>query len=116
VTLQERVDALRWYHTIDLGGGVVTEGVDNTQVRLAQAHLPASFSGQSVLDIGAWDGFWSFEAERRGAARVVATDYYAWRGTGWGTGQGKAGFCLFSRRAVSPAESATGVGTRRGGH
>jgi tRNA (mo5U34)-methyltransferase len=99
VTLQERVDALRWYHTIDLGGGVVTKGVDDTPVRLTQAHLPASFSGQSVLDIGAWDGFWSFEAERRGAARVVATDYYAWRGVGWGTGQGKAGFEL-ARQAL----------------
>jgi tRNA (mo5U34)-methyltransferase len=47
-----------------------------------------------VLDIGAWDGFFSFEAERRHAARVVATDHYAWHGTGWGTGQGKAGFQL----------------------
>jgi tRNA (mo5U34)-methyltransferase len=27
-----------------------------------------------VLDIGAWDGFFSFEAERRGAKRVVAYD------------------------------------------
>ena len=55
-----------------------------------------------MLDIGAWDGFFSFEAERRGAARVVAADYYAWHGIGWGTHQGKAGFtlareCLASR-------------------
>lgn len=34
--------------------------------------------GKSVLDIGAWDGFYSFEAERRGAARVVALDKYVW--------------------------------------
>jgi tRNA (mo5U34)-methyltransferase len=31
-----------------------------------------------VLDIGAWDGFFSFEAERRGAKRVVALDHYVW--------------------------------------
>jgi tRNA (mo5U34)-methyltransferase len=36
--------------------------------------LPASLGGLSVLDIGAWDGFFSFEAERRGARRVVAYD------------------------------------------
>lgn len=92
--LKARADALRWYHTIDLGGGIVTRGVDDTPIRLAQIRLPADLSGKSVLDIGAWDGFFSFEAERRGARRVVATDYYAWRGTGWGTGQGKAGFEL----------------------
>ena len=89
--LQARVDALRWYHSIDLGGGVVTRGVDDTPVRLARLDLPPSFAGLTVLDIGAWDGFFSFEAERRGAARVVAADYYSWHGGGWGT---KAGFEL----------------------
>jgi tRNA (mo5U34)-methyltransferase len=92
--LQGQVDALRWYHTIDLGHGVVTQGVDNSPERLARARLPASLAGRSVLDIGAWDGFFSFEAERRNAARVVAADHYAWHGTGWGTGRGKAGFEL----------------------
>ena len=89
--LRARVDAIRWYHSIDLGHGVVTRGTDDTPYRLARLNLPDSFSGQSVLDIGAWDGFFSFEAERRGAARVVAADYYSWHGTGWGT---KAGFTL----------------------
>src|SRR5688572_2733226 len=89
--LQSRVSALRWYHTLDLGGGVVTQGVDDTPLRLARLDLPASLAGRTVLDIGAWDGFFSFEAERRGAARVVASDYYSWHGTGWGT---KAGFEL----------------------
>ena len=90
--LQARADALRWYHTIDLGQGVVTRGVDNSPERLARLQLPADLSGRSVLDIGAWDGFFSFEAERRHASRVLATDDYVWHGTGWGTGQGKAGF------------------------
>ena len=89
--LQQRVDGLRWYHTIDLGHGVRTHGIDDSPLRLARLDLPASFAGQTVLDIGAWDGFFSFEAERRGAARVVAADYYSWHGDGWGT---KAGFEL----------------------
>jgi len=69
----------------------VTHGVDDTPLRLARLDLPARFDGLSVLDIGAWDGFFSFEAERRGAARVVAADYFSWHGGGWGT---KAGFEL----------------------
>jgi tRNA (mo5U34)-methyltransferase len=98
--LRARADAIRWWHSIDLGHGVVTKGVDNAQgERLSRLHLPADLSGRSVLDIGAWDGFFSFEAERRGAARVLAADYYSWHGTGWGTGQGKAGFEL-ARQAL----------------
>jgi tRNA (mo5U34)-methyltransferase len=89
--LRSRVAGLKWYHTIDLGGGVITPGVDDTPQRLAKLHLPQSLEGRTVLDIGAWDGFFSFECERRGATRIVATDYYSWHGSGWGT---KAGFVL----------------------
>jgi tRNA (mo5U34)-methyltransferase len=92
--LRSRVNALRWYHSIDLGGGVVTRGIDDSSYRLARLGLPSDLSGLSVLDVGAWDGFFSFEAERRLAARVVACDHYVWHGTGWSTGQGKAPFLL----------------------
>src|SRR5258705_1101822 len=47
----------------------------NTAVAVPQ--LPA-FAGRTVLDVGAWDGYYSFLAERAGAARVVALDHYAW--------------------------------------
>ena len=96
IDLQSRVSAIRWYHTIDLGGGVVTRGVDDSPMRLARARLPESLRGLTVLDIGAWDGFFSFECERRGAARVVAADHFSWHGSGWGT---KAGF-LLAREAL----------------
>jgi tRNA (mo5U34)-methyltransferase len=89
--VRARAEAIRWYHTIDLGNGLVTKGVDDSPMRLARIDLPASLAGATVLDIGAWDGFFSFEAERRGAARVVAADYYSWHGSGWGS---KAGFEL----------------------
>jgi tRNA (mo5U34)-methyltransferase len=88
IDLEPRVAAHRWYHTIDLGGGLVTNGVDDTPIRLARLDLPSSLAGKTVLDVGAWDGFFSFEAERRGAARVVAADYYSWHGGGWGTKEG----------------------------
>ena len=89
--LRSRVGGIRWYHRIDLGHGLVTPGVDDTPYRLARLDLPASLTGRSVLDVGAWDGFFSFEAERRGASRVVAADSYSWHGPGWGS---KAGFAL----------------------
>jgi tRNA (mo5U34)-methyltransferase len=92
--LRQRVAGIRWYHTIDLGQGVITPGIDNTPLRLSKLDFPTSFAGRSVLDIGAWDGFFSFEAERRGAARVVASDYFAWHGQALPEGEGKAGFTL----------------------
>jgi tRNA (mo5U34)-methyltransferase len=59
-----------------------------------------------VLDVGAWDGFFSFEAERRGAERVVAVDGPAWREPAWGPGGfgTKAGFELARRALGSSVE------------
>ncbi len=73
--MQAQADALRWYHTIDLGHGVLTKG-DSAQETTAGV-IP-DVEGKSVLDIGAWDGKYSFLAEQAGAARVVALDHYAW--------------------------------------
>ena len=85
-TLAARVAALPWFHTIDLGDGLHTPGVDlHTAARCATYGLPADLRGRMVLDLGAWDGFFSFEAERRGAARVVAVDAFSWGGGGWGS-------------------------------
>jgi tRNA (mo5U34)-methyltransferase len=65
-----------WWHQIDLGGGVVTPGYRQLNDLEADAieMLPYDLEGKTVLDVGAWDGFFSFAAERRGAARVVAID------------------------------------------
>src|SRR5438132_14127055 len=79
------VARVRWFHRIDLGNGIVTPGEDNTPEKLATLGMPDDLSGVSVLDIGAWDGFFSYEAERRGARRVLATDDFCWSGPGWGT-------------------------------
>jgi tRNA (mo5U34)-methyltransferase len=69
-----------WFHSIDLGGGIVTPGVKSRQTlerELAALRLP-DLRGRSVLDIGAWDGFFAFACERAGAERVVALDHFAW--------------------------------------
>ena len=46
--------------------------------RLRLLRIPDDLTGLSVLDIGAWHGYFSFECERRGAQRVLAIDNYAW--------------------------------------
>jgi tRNA (mo5U34)-methyltransferase len=73
--LLEQVKKLHWAHTIDLGNGVVTPGQwGNHNPVLWKAIEDIDFRGKKVLDIGCWDGLWSFEAEKRGAAEVYATD------------------------------------------
>jgi tRNA (mo5U34)-methyltransferase len=37
----------------------------------------ADFRDKTVLDVGCWDGYWSFYAERRGAKSVLATDDFS---------------------------------------
>ncbi len=88
---------------MDLGGGIVTPGASNNLQTLSKLGLLERLDGKSVLDIGAWDGFFSFEAERRGAARVLAIDSYAWQG-GWGS---KAGFELAREALHSRVEDRT---------
>jgi tRNA (mo5U34)-methyltransferase len=69
-----------WWHSIDLGDGVVTPGVKSPEFMEYEwwsFRLPG-LQGKSFLDIGAWDGYFSFRAEREGADRVVALDHYVW--------------------------------------
>jgi tRNA (mo5U34)-methyltransferase len=100
--LQDEVAQIQWFHKIDFGNGLITPGIDYTSEKLAKIGLPADLRGQSVLDIGAWDGFFSFEAERRGARRVLAIDSFSWGGDGWAS---KAGFDLAHRILNSRVES-----------
>src|SRR3954462_833160 len=67
------VEALRWYHTIDLPGGV-TPGEYDLRGIVDRLPWPDSLAGMRCLDIGSRDGFYAFEMERRGAASVVSLD------------------------------------------
>jgi len=95
------VEQIRWWHRIDLGNGIITPGVSDNLSTLPKLGMPERLDGKTVLDVGAWDGFFSFEAERRGAARVLATDSFAWSGQGWGS---KAGFELARQTLKSKVE------------
>jgi tRNA (mo5U34)-methyltransferase len=77
--LQAQADEFDWFHSIDLGRGVVTKG--SSEFAWGPEQLPP-VAGRTVLDIGAWDGGYSLMAERHGANRVVALDHYVW-GLNW---------------------------------
>jgi tRNA (mo5U34)-methyltransferase len=72
--LREQAERYPWYHTIDLGDGVVTEGMFDHRPVLDRYPIPADLSGKRCLDVATMDGFWAFEMERRGAASVTAID------------------------------------------
>ncbi|MCI0460223.1 MAG: methyltransferase domain-containing protein [Gemmataceae bacterium] len=86
--LRQRVFARQWFHTLDLGDGIVTPGCDPSPAKVGYLGLPERLDGLSVLDIGAYDGFFSFECERRGAERVVAADHFCWTYGGMATKDG----------------------------
>jgi tRNA (mo5U34)-methyltransferase len=68
------------WHSVDLGDTFI-EGARKTSAVLAKENNLIDWPdvrGKSVLDIGALGGWFSFEAERRGAAAVTAVDYYSW--------------------------------------
>lgn len=66
-----------WFHKIELAPGFVTPGwSDPGTEKLPHFGLPEDMSGMRVLDVGCAEGFFSFEAERRGAREVVAIDSY----------------------------------------
>jgi len=73
----ERIVGQEWYHSIDLGHGVVTPGFVDHREQLPYYGLPSSLAGKRVLDVATFDGFWAFEFDRRGAD-VVAADIPWW--------------------------------------
>jgi tRNA (mo5U34)-methyltransferase len=95
---------ITWFHSHAFPDGERIDGIKPAHVlaKEADAIFAHGVKGKSVLDIGAWDGYFSFEAERRGASRVLATDHFCWSGPGWGT---KAGFDYAHRKFKSKVES-----------
>jgi tRNA (mo5U34)-methyltransferase len=72
--LRAEVERYPWYHTLELGNGVVTPGMFDHRPVLHHYPLPDDLTGLRCLDVATMDGFWAFEMERRGAASVTAID------------------------------------------
>jgi tRNA (mo5U34)-methyltransferase len=71
--LRQLATRVKWYHTIDLGEGLVTKGTFDIRSQVAKYGFPDDLRGKRALDIGRASGFFSFELERRGA-EVTAMD------------------------------------------
>jgi tRNA (mo5U34)-methyltransferase len=98
-SLRDRVDAIDWYHTLELAPGVVTPGWFDTRSIVSVLPLPESLEGMRCLDVGTFDGFWAFEMERRGGS-VTAIDVLNPRDWDWPTN--------------SSAETIEAIGSRKG--
>lgn len=61
-----------WYHVMELAPGKTTRGMVDLRP-VAPKVLPKTLSGARALDVASFDGFWSFEMERRGG-HVVSVD------------------------------------------
>jgi SAM-dependent methyltransferase len=72
--LIEKLDDCYFYHTIELPGFGLVHGHWDLRGKFDDYIGGVNVAGKSVLDIGAATGFLSFEAERRGASRVLSFD------------------------------------------
>jgi tRNA (mo5U34)-methyltransferase len=94
--IRVRASVPLWFHTFALSPGIYTPGIARDHGYRLAVLGDGRFAGRSVLDVGTFDGFYSFLAEARGARRVVAVDneqYVDWVRARFGVDlQGGAGF------------------------
>jgi len=76
--IKQKVEAKPyWFQKIELFPDYFSPGWSNPATeKLPFYGLPEDLTGMRVLDIGCAEGFFSFEAERRGAREVVAIDSF----------------------------------------
>jgi tRNA (mo5U34)-methyltransferase len=75
--VKEGLDRTGLYHSIRLPSGEVLEGampLAYQEDRWSWFGLPEDLSGKRALDVGPWDGYFTFELERHGA-EVTSIDY-----------------------------------------
>jgi tRNA (mo5U34)-methyltransferase len=65
-------EGVDWYQSWDVFKGISTPGRRSVRMICAKTQIPSDLTGKRVLDIGAWNGCFSFECERRGASEVIA--------------------------------------------
>lgn len=76
ITKKLKEDFTYWYHRIELGDGIVTPGFHYEPLwdNIRKVRKNIDYKNKIVLDIAAFDGLFSFEAEKLGAKTVIATD------------------------------------------
>lgn len=75
-----------WHHDFDIIPGVRTHGTYDPVGLWNELQLPPDMSGLTLADVGASNGYYSFEARKRGA-KVVAFDFRHKDNSGFGLAQ-----------------------------
>lgn len=75
-----------WHHKFEIVPGVVTSGSHDPSVLWRELKLPADMQGITLADVGASNGYFSFEARKRGA-EVIALDFRHKDNSGFGLAQ-----------------------------
>jgi tRNA (mo5U34)-methyltransferase len=95
---------IKWHHSIPIGDeetpGLYTDCKNVFKI----LPIPENLKNKSVLDIGCWDGYYSFMCEQRGAQRVVANDWHVWHEQSWLNPSGSAGFDFAHKNLKSKVE------------
>lgn len=66
-----------WFHKVEIAPGLESPGWSDPKIKkLPYYGLPNDLTGMRVLDIGCAEGFFSFEAEARGAREVIGIDSF----------------------------------------
>jgi tRNA (mo5U34)-methyltransferase len=85
--IEKKIKEISWFHHFDketFGFETIGAKGQRNNIEAAAWGLNAElFKDKSVLDIGAWDGYNSFLAEKMGAKRVLATDRPIMQDTGF---------------------------------
>jgi tRNA (mo5U34)-methyltransferase len=78
-SLKRRIDRAPtgWYENFFFSNGVHIPGRSPSSAKLAALGLPNNLTGYTAIDIGAYEGFYSFHLEQRGA-QVMANDWFVW--------------------------------------
>lgn len=99
----EKRKEIKFYHKVRLNDGSYTPGIENMEkIRGKYIFDELDFANKTVLDVGCWDGYFSFEAEKLGASQVVSLDEPACR---WG---GIDGYAFLHRHFKSRAHFVKG--------
>ena len=77
-TFEKEMNAIKWWHPIQIGEYITPGKNQETEDTFNNLGLPNDLTGKTVLDIGAWDGYYSFNCEKRNADKVVASDKFVW--------------------------------------
>jgi len=87
-TIKSLVNQKHWFHKYEIVPGIITPGrVEVKPERIFDIYgISDDLSQKKVLDIGAWDGAYTFEFERRGA-EVTALDIQDPDQTGFNLGK-----------------------------